>query len=111
MHPHFQFRKRREQNPGIEVSSDGGPIADVHPSLVDVDAPIYPHDVAARRVQLPEKACRAGAEVNHGNTSRTNSLDESARIGGDVAHVIVRAQRAGPTIEYLDSPCSAGHLA
>jgi hypothetical protein len=76
-------------------------IADVRPGLVDIDAPIHSHHVAAGRVQLAEEAGSARAEVNHRHAGGADALDEGARIGLHEAHVIVRPQRAHPTVEDL----------
>jgi len=43
----FSFGERGEQRAGVEVALDGGAIADIHPGLVDVDAPVDTHHVAA----------------------------------------------------------------
>src|ERR1035438_383634 len=91
MNSHFQLGQRREQNRWIQIALHSGAIADVHPSLVDVDAPIHAHHVATSGVQLAEEARRAGTEVNHRDAGGANAFDQSARIRRYVAHVVVRA--------------------
>ena len=107
----FQLGKRREQHGRIQVALDRGAIADVHPGLVDVDAPIDPHHVAAGGVQFAEKSSRAGAEVNHRNAGGADALDQRAGIRRDIADIIVGAERAHPAIEHLDGARAGGHLA
>src|SRR5207249_9810382 len=55
---HPQFRNRREQNRGIQVALHSRAIADIHPRLIDVDAPVDSHHVAAGSVQLDRKSTR-----------------------------------------------------
>ena len=75
---------------GIQIPLHRGTIADVHPGLIDVDAPVDPHDVASRRVQLAKEAGRAGAEVNHRHAGGADALDQGAGIRSDETYVIVR---------------------
>ena len=110
MHAHAQLGKRSEQHRRIQIALHRRPVADVHPGLVDVDAPVDAHHVAAGGVQLAEKARRAGAEVDHRNARRANALDQRARIRRHVANVIVRPQRAHPAIEHLNDARARGHL-
>src|SRR2546426_897052 len=98
-HAHLQLRKRCEQRRRIEIPLDGGAIADVHPRLVDVDAPVDAHYIAARRVQLAKKSGSARAEMNHRNAGGANALDQSPRIRRREAYVIVGTERAHPTVE------------
>jgi len=102
MHAHAQLGERRHQHRWIQVALHRGTIADIHPGLVDIDAPVDAHYVAAGRVQFLEEACRAGSEVDHGHARRANALDQRARIRRHVANIIVRAERADPAIEYLN---------
>src|SRR5690242_2592939 len=81
MHAHAQHGKRREQHRRIQIPLHGRPVADVHPRLVDVHAPINAHHVAARGVQLAEKARGAGTEVDYRNAGRANTLEQRPRIG------------------------------
>src|SRR6185312_17545555 len=59
-----QLGNRREQRDRIEVPLYRGAVGDIHPGLVDVDAPVAAHDIAARRMQLAEVAGSARAEMD-----------------------------------------------
>ena len=105
-----EFGKRREERHRIEIALNGGAVADVHPGLVDVDAPVDAHDVAAGGVQFLEKAGGAGAEVDHRDAGGADALDQGAGVGRGEADVIVGAERAHPAIEDLDGAGAGGHL-
>src|SRR3954447_26260802 len=64
LHLAAEFRERGEQRRGIQITLHGGAVADLHPGLVDVHAPVYSDNVAAGRMELLEEACRAGTEMN-----------------------------------------------
>src|SRR6185437_13341978 len=97
-----KLRHGSEQGSRIEVSLNRRPIADVHPGLVDVGSPINPDDIAARGVQLFQKAADSGAKVNHGSGAGPDALNQRSRIRLDVADVVFGTQRAHPAIEYLN---------
>src|SRR6266852_4311229 len=78
MDAHSQLGNGREQYRGVEVPLYRRTVADVHPSLVDVDAPVDAHYVTTRGMQLAKKSSSAGAEVDHGNASGTDTLDQRA---------------------------------
>src|SRR6266849_8814838 len=44
-HSHLEFRERREQRHGVEVALYSRAVADVHPGLIDIDAPVHPHHI------------------------------------------------------------------
>src|SRR5580704_8901057 len=111
MYAHLELGQRREEHCRVQIALHGGTIADIHPGLVDIHAPVYAHHVAAGGVQLPEETGRAGAEVDHRNTARSDALDQCARIRRDEAYVIVGTQSAHPAIEHLDGARAGGHLA
>ena len=52
LHLGAQFVDRREQRHRVQVALNGRAVADVHPSLVDIDAPVHAHHVAAGGVQF-----------------------------------------------------------
>ena len=52
MHFRLQFRKRGKQGHRIEISLNGGPIADLQPSRIDIDPPVHSQNVTARGVQF-----------------------------------------------------------
>src|ERR1017187_8160163 len=97
-----QLGERGEEGDGVEVALDGGAVADVHPGLGDVDAPIDAHDVAAGGVEFAEEAAGAGAEVDNRDSGGADALDEGAAVGRGEADVIVGAEGADPAIEDLD---------
>src|SRR6478609_7023975 len=61
-------------------------------------------------MQLAEESRSAGAEVDHGSTRGANALDQRARIGLDIAHIVARSQRAHPAIENLDGTRAGADL-
>ena len=97
MYPHPKFGQGRQKNRGVKVTLHSRPVADIHPCLVNIDPPIHTHHVAARRVQLAEKAGGACAEMDHGNTRRANTLDQRARVRCNESNVVIRTQCAYPT--------------
>src|SRR5271165_5943963 len=108
--PRSQFRKRREQHRRVEIALDRGTIADVHPSLIDVNSPIDAHDVASGRVKFLEKTCCAGSKVNHGHSGGADALNQSPGIRRHETDVVVGAERADPAIEDLNGASAGGHL-
>src|SRR5204862_120030 len=68
-----EFVKGREKRHGIEIALNGGTVADVHPRLVDIDAPVDTHDVAPGGMEFAEEAGRARSEVDHRHARRANA--------------------------------------
>ena len=97
-----KFRNRCEQRNGVEISLNGGPIGNVHPRLIDVDAPVAAHDVSTGCVKFPEITRGAGTEVNHRDTARLDALDQRARVWLREPNIIVARQGAYPAIENLN---------
>src|SRR6185437_318564 len=97
-----KLRHGSEQGSRIEVSLNRRPIADVHPGLVDVGSPINPDDIAARGVQLFQKAADSGAKVNHGSGAGPDALNQRYRIpewrGRRLAPEWRRSFRAHPPV-------------
>src|SRR5258708_29620402 len=110
MDAHTKLRDGSEQHSGVEVSLHRGPIADIHPGLIDVDAPIDTHDISARGVQFAEESGGAGSEVDHWNAGGADTFDESARVRRDEPDIIIGAQGAYPAIEHLDDSRSGCDL-
>src|SRR5205814_9815047 len=102
VYAHPDLRKWCEQYSRIEIALHSRAVADVHPSLVDIDAPIDAHHIAARCVQFAEESRTAGSKVNDRHACRPHTLNQGARIRGYESHVIVRTERAYPAIENLD---------
>src|SRR5258708_6541897 len=50
----LELRHRREQDSWIEVALDRRAVADVHPGLVDIDAPIHSENIPTGRMQLDQ---------------------------------------------------------
>src|SRR5581483_2197181 len=61
-----QLRKGCEQRHRVEITLDCRAVADIHPGLVDIDAPVAAHHIASSSVQFAEKAGGASSEVDHG---------------------------------------------
>src|SRR3954471_18391184 len=76
----LQFRHRREQDRRIEISLDRRPVADIHPGLVDIDAPVDAEYVSAGGVKLAEKSGCARAEVDYRHARRADALDHGSGV-------------------------------
>src|ERR1700675_75492 len=63
----LEFRHGSEEHHRVEITLDGCAVTNIHPGLIDVEAPVDAHDVAAGRVQFAEVAGRSSAEVNYGD--------------------------------------------
>src|SRR5262245_11430734 len=79
-HVQLQLREGCKQDGWIQIALDRRAVADVHPRLVDVDAPVNSEHIAAGCMQLAEKAGSAGAEVNYRHSGRADALDHGSRI-------------------------------
>src|SRR3954453_14371113 len=99
---HFEFGKRCKQGGRIHVSLDSGAIADVHPGLVDIDAPVHAHDVPTRCMQFAEEAGSTGSKVDYRSPCGAYALDQCARVRRDEADIVIGSECAHPAIEYLD---------
>ncbi len=105
-----KLRQGCEKRDRIQIALNGGTVADVHPRLVDIDAPVDADDIAAGGVQFAEKSARTRTEVNNGNAGGANAFDQSARIGLNEADVIFGAERAHPAIEDLNGARAGADL-
>ena len=61
-------------------------------------------------MQFFEEAGGAGAEVDHRHTAGADALNQRARIGLHIAHIIIGAERAHPAIENLNGFGAATRL-
>src|SRR5713101_5406462 len=61
-HAHLQFGQGCKQRHRVQIALDRRSVADVHPRLIDIDAPINTHHIAAGGVKLAEKTRSSRAE-------------------------------------------------
>src|ERR1051325_11489787 len=78
MHANLELGHWSEEDHRVEIALNGSAIADVHPCLIDVEAPVDTHNIAAGSVQFPELSRRAGAEMDYGYAIRANAFDQGA---------------------------------
>src|ERR1019366_3166226 len=95
---------------GIESALDGRAVGNIRPGLIDIDAPVAAHDVAAGSVEFAEVAGSAGAEVDDGDAAGLDAFDEGAGIGLGEADVVVTGESADPAVENLNGAGAGGHL-
>jgi hypothetical protein len=76
----LHLRHRRKEHGGIEVALNRRTVADVHPGLVDVDAPVDADHVAASRMEFAEEAelcrCRSESRARRG----ADAFNQRARV-------------------------------
>src|SRR5262249_29969328 len=61
-------------------------------------------------MQLAKEAGDSSPKVNDGSASSANTLDQRPRIGLRIADIVIRTQRADPTIKDLDSARAGSDL-
>src|SRR5215472_10380791 len=109
---HFgsQLGQRSKQRDRIEVALYGRTVADIHPGLVNVDAPVYTDYVTARGVQLAKETARPCSKVDDRHTGGSNPFNQSPGVGLNVADIVLRTQGSYPAVEDLHRPSAATHL-
>ena len=100
LHARADIRRLREKHGGVEVPLHRDVVADGGPARVEVNAPVEPDHVAARRAHEREQRRGASPEMNRGNAGRQRA-DERACVGHDERAVVVRRQHADPRVEDL----------
>ena len=100
----------REEEDGVEVALHALVVTDALPGVVEVDAPVEAHDVAAGVAHQVEQRRVPGAEVDGGNAGLADGIEDAGHVGQHRRLVLAGAQDADPAIEDLDNLGAGGDL-
>src|SRR5579864_4822649 len=90
-----------EQHTGIEISLNRAAMLQQAPAFVERDAPIQSNDLSACLLHIRKKSGGIGAEVDHRHARFSQLFNQPLGLRKNKLPVVLDAQTADPTIEYL----------